>query len=85
MNIMVEAISFPNRNIAMHAHRFADLLRDEPRQPALMAPHGSPGFMMVPWSGGPQSCQSLYAWAFEQAQAAVRPSLLERAQRVESN
>jgi hypothetical protein len=50
--------------------------------PSPPSPHG---FLLCPtfWANGmtPEQCQWqqwLYSWAFEQAQAVVRPSILER-------
>jgi hypothetical protein len=69
----------------MAQHRFVDQLSREPRlQPAAPAVASS-GFMACPaalcggWSPMQWAWQQqLYAWAFEQARAVLRPSVLER-------
>jgi hypothetical protein len=68
----------------MPRHRFRALLTAEPQTPA--APTGlmSRGFVACPaallpaMGGGLQPWQQqLYQWAYQEAQAVVRPSLLE--------
>jgi hypothetical protein len=62
----------------MRRHRLLD--RVEPvRLPRPPAPPITPGsFMLCPTAGLGPVQQDLYRWAFEQAQAVVRPSLPER-------
>jgi hypothetical protein len=69
----------------MARHRFLDLVDREPGfQPSPSAASAS-GFVMCPpalqaavLSTQWQAQQLLYRWAFEQARAVVRPSILER-------
>jgi hypothetical protein len=69
---------------AMHHHRFANQFsaQAEVERPAPL----SPGFVACPLAlqQGPQAggCpwQQVYQWAYAQAEAAARPSLLERFQ-----
>ena len=71
----------------MSRHRFPDLTRERRPQPALAAVM-SGGFMACPAAlqtgmdaGRLAWQQQLYQWAFEQARAVLRPSVLERLQR----
>jgi hypothetical protein len=71
----------------MSRHRFPDLTRERRAQPALAAASCG-GFMACPAAfqagvdpGRLAWQQQLYQWAFEQAQAVLRPSVLERLQR----
>jgi hypothetical protein len=73
----------------MALHRFLDLARPEPAVPAGVP--AASGFMACPLVlqvvGGPGAAwqQQVYQWAFEQARAVVRPSLLERWQQPSAN
>jgi hypothetical protein len=74
----------------MALHRFLDLVHSEPAVPAGV-PVAASGFMACPLvlqaAGGPGAAwqQQVYQWAFEQARAVVRPSLLERWQKPSAN
>src|SRR5262245_45234484 len=74
---------FPNPGTSMNHHRFAALL--EPARLPQSTPATSPGgFVACPLAlgmvgGACWAQQQVYQWAFAQAQAVVRPSLLERA------
>ncbi len=73
----------------MALHRLLDLVRREPAVPACVP--AVSGFMACPLvlqaAGGPGAAwqQQVYQWAFEQARAVVRPSLLERWQNPSAN
>jgi hypothetical protein len=64
----------------MSRHRFSDLISSDPL-PELVAAHSglSPrGFMACPMALQMSAWQvQLYQWAFAEAQAVVRPSVLE--------
>jgi hypothetical protein len=68
----------------MHSHRFRNLTGIWRRSRSQEAPVSAKGFMLCPPALLPAQPASLCAWqgvyqlAFEQAQAVVRPSLLER-------
>jgi hypothetical protein len=71
----------------MPVHRFRDLTREN-RTPAAATAVSCGGFMACPAAlqtgaaaGQLAWQQRLYQWAFEQARAVVRPSVLERLQR----
>jgi hypothetical protein len=73
-----------------HQHRFLDLLPHEARNPAPVPAVLSSGFMVCPLvlrSGvmGTPWQQQLYSWAFEQARAVVRPTIVERYQMALNN
>ncbi len=67
----------------MQSHRFRDQLGLETRSPVAATRQSAGGFMVCPVplqaSAAEQSWQQqIYQMAFEQAQAVVRPSWLER-------
>jgi hypothetical protein len=66
----------------MSRHRFLDLVQPEPTLSSAGLPAGNAsGFMVCPLvlqAGAWAWQQQVYQWAFEQAQAVVRPSRLER-------
>ncbi len=72
----------------MALHRFADLLHAE-TETTTPVPAVASGFMACPLvlqaAGIAALQQQIYQWAFEQARAVVRPSLLERWQTVSVN
>jgi hypothetical protein len=67
----------------MQHHRFTDQVAGRPREEA--APQAQ-GFVLCPlalqqgWQGAACPWQDVYRMAYAQAQAVVRPSLLERVQ-----
>jgi hypothetical protein len=65
----------------MSRHRFLDLVHPEVARVPAGQPALASGFMACPLvlQAGPWAWQQqVYQWAFEQAQAVVRPSRLER-------
>ncbi len=72
----------------MSQHRFRDLVQPEPSLPTVGQPALTSGFMVCPvvlQTGAWAWQQQIYQWAYEQAQAVLRPSRLERWQAASVN